>query len=324
MSVAGCMKTTPEQPVSSDNPLPISFQTPIVSAITKSVSNADYPQSSSFGVFGVCHSGDFGRWNDAKLLIDGAKFGYVGTIDDATAGSGAWCSDPVYYWPKSGKMTFAAWSPYLVKDQYGTNFSYGSNGLSVNDFTTSPDNSIDLMYSERAYNKTSSDGENTKYDGIDLIFHHTLAALTFKAVSAAPKVKIAVTKIAISGICKKGNFCENVDETVPSSYKSSPAWSNLSEMYTEADPLVVTSDELFIIPQDIAADAKMRVYYTIQVGDASPIPCVSSWTSLSGRTYDSGAALDKWEMAHRYVYNLRISGMVQIRFSVDVDSWGSV
>ena len=327
MSAVGCVKFTsePKNELSDD---PIAFTTPIVKPITKVADKIDYPESSTFGVFGVHYpSGTFSGWTTtpgAVTYIDGVEFRYDASIDDYTHGSGAWISDPAYFWPKFGKMAFAACFPYSVKEQYGNDFKYDAKGLSIIGFTTGDTDGVDLMYSDRVYDKYSSRGTNIKYDGIDITFHHALAALAFKAASTDVGVKVSVTKIAIWGISKKGNFSENVNENSdsPSTYQSAPEWNiSTTDVYTETDPLIVTSDQLYIIPQNIDM-AKMKVYYTIQVGDATPVPAVSNNLDLSGhKIKDSTENLYIWEMAHRYVYNLQISRLVPIRFSVDVLKW---
>lgn len=340
---AGCMKYSADPACQEGGNLPISFSAPVVSTITKAdASCAAYPESSSFGVYALyCPDGNFAGWENtsgAKPYIDGAEFRYDGALDDATPGKGGWVSDPPYYWPTAGKMTFAAWSPYSVKKTYGPGFSYGKTGLSIEGFTTGPKDGVDLMYSERVYDKSSSLGANSVHDGIDIVFHHALAALSFRAASSVSGVTVDITKIMIWGISRKGDFHENVRETAtsPSTYVSEPVWTDVTDKYTDSDPLVVDwsmssysgggkvspSHDMFIIPQAISDGARMKVYYTVKVGDSSPVPAVSQEVELSGRkTVSQEAVLDEWKMAHRYVYTLRL-GLQPIRFSVDVSPWG--
>lgn len=334
LSLAGCGKAYPEvvEPEVSDRR--IDFPTPLVSAATRAATdNVDYPESSTFGVFGLYYlEGDFAGWEKTEkssLYIPGAEFKFDKGIDDSTQGAGAWISDPEYYWIHRGKMTFAAWSPFRAKNA-GT-LTYGAAGLNVDGFDTGANGDMDLMYSERVYDKSSSEGSNSKYDGIDIVFHHALASLKFKTASdfssqaSTQPAKISVSRIVIWGLCRQGNFNENVDEINPSRYVSNPGWSDRSLAYTKDDPLVISGDalEAFIIPQRISDDAALKVYYTVQVGNSNPVPAVSPEISLSGnKRKDTGTEIEEWNMATRYVYTLTFSNLYPIKFSVDVSPWG--
>lgn len=328
MSVAGCVSfDRAEEPLAEDRL--IAFPTPLVSVATKAGgSESNYPEDCSFGVFGLYYpSGNFSGWNatdGSVLYIDRAEFMYDNNIDDPTEGSGAWISNPAYYWQKTGKMTFAAWSPYSVKDAV----SYGADGLTVTDFTTERNGMTDLMYSDRIYDKSSSAGTNAKYDGIDIVFHHALAALRFKASTSSQGVMVTINRVVLWGFARKGNFHENVTENVdsPANYKSNPSWNDLSDDYSKSDSLVVSGPdfETFIIPQEGMAvkDAGMRVYYTVQVGNGNPVPAVSKNLPLLGHTVTGSTdTLDGWKMATRYNYNLLLTDQHQIKFSVNVVGW---
>lgn len=324
MSVAGCVSLDRvEAPLAGDRL--IAFPTPLVSVATKaSGSESSYPEDCSFGVFGLYYpSGNFSGWNSTDgsvLYIDGAEFKYDKRIDDSTEGSGAWISSPAYYWQKTGRMTFAAWSPFSVKNAV----SYGADGLTVTDFSTERDGLADLMYSDRVYDQSSSSGSNTKYDGIDIVFHHALSSLRFTAkAQEGTTYNVKIDRIVLYGFGRKGTFRENVDEATPGTYKSSPSWDNVTDLYTQKDSLVVSGDTLttFVIPQGITDKVKMRVYYSIQIGSATFVPTVSNDIPLSGNTASGTTdVIAEWEIGKRYTYNL-ILGLQQIRFSVNVGNW---
>ena len=297
----------------------------------------NYSTDESFGVYALYYpTGNFSGWGSttgAFTYIDGAEFKYKSSIDDTSAGSGAWSATPGYYWPKGGKMTFAAWSPYRAKNN-GT-LSYGPSGLKLTGFTTADKGSehYDLLYSERVYDKSDCSGTSAQYDGIDLLFRHALTSLHFTASSSASTTKIRISKIVIYDICKSGDFSEYVSETHPSIYTSYPAWTLGAEQYTEASPLVVYENNsgtaapalplqgstplavgfALPIPQNIAS-AKMKVYYNVQLGSAEPVPTVSKALNLGSGT------VSQWKRQTRYTYNL-ILGAQQIRFSVNVRGW---
>ncbi len=329
LSLAGCVShDLGEDPRTGDRL--VAFPTPLVSAATRAA-ETDYPENSSFGVFGLYYpDGDFTGWDNTQgsvLYIDGEEFKFSESLDDSTEGTGAWISTPAYIWPKTGKMTFAAWSPYSVKAAYGDNFSYGATGLIINGFSTGNNGGCDLMYAERAYDKTSSaGGSNPTYDGIDIVFHHALSALRFSASASSKSegVTVAITRVTLWGFARQGDFCENVSEDNPVSYNSKPSWKELSNYYTKSDSLVVSGQalETFVIPQNGVDDAKMRVYYTVKVGSGNPVPAVSEDIPLFGHTVSgSDDKIDGWKMATRYNYNLVLTDQHKIRFSVNVANW---
>ncbi len=321
----------------------ISIPCPLVTPATKALAGEmplNYSTDESFGVYALYYpTGNFSGWNNtpgSMIYIDGAEFSYDSSIDDSSTGSGAWSATPGYYWPKGGKMTFAAWSPYRAKNN-GT-ISYGQAGLQITKFTTADKGSeqYDLLYSERVYDKADCSGTSTQYDGIDLLFSHALSSLHFTACSSVSTANIRISKIVIYDIYKTGDFNENISETNPnpSTYSSTPVWTfDGKAKYTEASPLVVYEDNsgtaalvlplqgstplavglALPIPQDISS-AKMKVYYNVQLGSAEPVPTVSQALVLGSGT------VTKWERQKRYTYNL-ILGAQQIRFSVNVRGW---
>lgn len=342
----GCTKQShPDGGTGDAFPVPgeqkISIPCPLVAPSTKAWAGEmplNYSTDESFGVYALYYpEGNFLGWastTGAFIYIDGAEFSYDSSINDSTEGSGGWSANPGYYWPKGGKMTFAAWSPYRAKND--CTISYGSSGLQVTGFTTADKGSeqYDLLYSKRVYDKADCSGTSDQYDGIDLLFRHALSSLHFTACSSVSTAKIRISKIVIYDIFKSGDFNENVSETTPATYSSSPAWTcDGKAKYTEAYPLVVYEDnsgtaalELPLqgstplavgfalpIPQDITS-AKMKVYYNVQLGSAEPVPTVSQALELSSGT------VTQWNRQTRYTYNL-ILGAQQIRFSVNVRGW---
>lgn len=319
----------------------ISIPCPLVTPATKALAGEmplNYSTDESFGVYALYYpEGNFSGWEStpgSTIYIDGAEFSYKSSINDSTEGSGAWSATPGYYWPKGGKMTFSAWSPYRAIND-GT-ISYGKAGLQIKDFTTADKGSeqYDLLYSKRVYDKADCSGTSTQYDGIDLLFSHALSSLHFTACSSVSTANIRISKIVIYDIYKSGDFNEKVDETTPSTYSSTPVWTfDGKAKYTEASPLVVYEDNSGIaapvlplqgstplavglalpIPQDIAS-AKMKVYYNVQLGSAEPVPTVSQALVLGSGT------VTKWDRQKRYTYNL-ILGAQQIRFDVNVRGW---
>lgn len=99
-----------------------------------------------------------------------------------------WAAGTTYYWP-DGKLTFIAYAPSSVNgtvDGEGVHFP----DYSVADAAT---DQIDLLYSERAYDKQALDDETAgseitdenpdftddSYTGVHLAFKHALSSIVF-------------------------------------------------------------------------------------------------------------------------------------------------
>ncbi|MGN1211652.1 MAG: fimbrillin family protein [Candidatus Cryptobacteroides sp.] len=339
----------------------IRVSTPVVAPSTKAVSGeigTAYSVDESFGVYGLYYqSGSFTTWKTvasgdadyplgSSIYIDGAEFLYDALIDDTSAstdpngGSGAWAANPSYYWPKTGMLAFAAWSPYRAKND--CNLSYSDAGFSFGEFTTSADGSshYDLMYSDRVVDKNASEGTSAEYDGIDIQFHHILSSVKFLSKAGSASTKIRVSKIAVYDIVRKADF-DATSWNITSKTQSDPDYGAF--YYTEEEPLVAYLDEtvteenvlsttsdrvtgtVLPIPQDITS-AKFKVYYSVQLGTADPVPTVSSPISLGGQTISSGegagSALYLWKPSTRYTYSL-VLGLQQIKFNVSIESWNN-
>ena len=337
----------------------IRVSTPVVAPSTKAVGGEigiNYDINECFGVYGLYYqSGSFTSWktvasgdadypDGSSIYIDGAEFLYDAMIDDTSAstdpngGSGAWSANPSYYWPKYGKLAFAAWSPYRAKND--CTLSYANDGFHFSDFTTSYDGSshYDLMYSDRVVDQTASVGTSAVYDGIDLQFHHILSSVKFLSKAGSASTKIRVSKIVVYDIVRKADF--NMPSwTITPKSSTDPGYDTY--YYTEDNPLVVYLDDTITeenvlstsiyketgfvlpIPQGINS-AKFKVYYSVQLGAADPVPTVSSPINLGGQTISSGegagTALNEWKKSTRYTYSL-VLGLQQIKFNVSIEGW---
>lgn len=326
----------------------ISFNAPVMYSQTKAVAGeigTAYDKNEEFRVYAVwtldpCTNWSAGTWymNDSGK---GVEVAYTDVINDATAGTGAWTPTPNYYWPKNGYLTFAAYSP---ADANGS-FSYSSQGLAISDFEVdgTASKQYDLMYSDRAYNKTTSEGGlNTTYDGVDIKFYHALSSIKFKV-----KLKddytgttIKVKKISIYSIEKKGTFNENRVEDPVNGDSNDPKWSLSGDLVPDTDPYIPFSGEqvvtttpsplsgasdLILMPQKfhdgtIATNAEknLKIEYTITSAAGNDIP-QEEIVSFSEIPTDAGN-VSEWKIGFRYTYTL-IFGLDKIYFAPEVKDW---
>ena len=318
----------------SDNQNEITFAAPVVGTQLKAVpgelTDAAYPVAEKFNVYAVWHAGDFAGWTNGSLYMDDVKTQYDDTFN-------GWRPIDRHYWPKNGKMTFAAYSP---SDVNATEHSYGAAGLSLTDFqveSASADH-VDVLYSVRSYNKVkgSNDNVNTPYDEVDIDFMHALSSIQFTAKTAQDygTTEIQLEKITVYGVYSKGDFAENVDEIIAGTYKAAPAWSGQENVVAEEDAYVYYNNtagqtltdaawvmngqanqtDLICLPQELPTGATVVVTYSINPpGDDTPEVQVTLETQIEDLTA-------KWEPGKRYTYHLTIA-LDEIYFAPEVTNW---
>lgn len=332
--LAGCTSDEQTEVATSRTDNPIVFNSPIVNAQTRAVAgeqpvNGKYSTSESFHVYGVWSASDLATWGAATKYMDtDVKYKENSTTDIKQH---YWASDVTYYWPKVGKLSFAAYSPAECS---GTK-SYGATGLTIENFeiegTTA--NQYDLMYSERSLNRTSSSqlgsGVTATYkSGVDIQFKHALSSIKFQAKTSADysNTTIRIKKIEIGGTYYKGTFNETVTDGV--SYTSSPSWNVDNDIITtnyvayedvtgkeitnSNQPVPVQSNDVILLPQTLPDGAKFTITYTIQSQSSNEI------TQTAIQTIKDLTAT--WVMGKRYTYTIVFS-LNQIFFTPEVSPW---
>ena len=128
-------------------------------------------------------------WNtnmaDASLYIPISEVKY-----NATAST--WTTDTPYYWPKTGGVTFFAWSPYsyaeggdiTVKRPVDAKKKETNDGIVIADYDVDAHQLTDLMVADATKSKNqvknidANTGDNTSnYKGVPTIFHHKLSQI---------------------------------------------------------------------------------------------------------------------------------------------------
>ena len=364
--LAGCTSDEQAEVATSRTDNPIVFNSPIVNVQTRAVAGEQpvwdatnskyiYSTSEKFRVYAVQHIGDFQGWaTGTKLYLKDLEVSYQTNLNGTNAG---WAPSYPVYWPKTknAKLTFAAYSPSEASQ---FTHLYNTNGLTILGFT--PKSTVaeqyDLMYSSRSYNRkastnqlTSGTGHTTSsYDGVDILFHHALASINFKAKAAADytNTEIKIQKITINNAYTKASFYENISVETETGFRSDPAWSNFQTptdyvvFNGETSKLTTTATDLLgypalLIPQKLdGSDAttpqeiKVTVNYTIKVGDGEAVDqtgVVSFKDGNNGSYFTDGTnAIEAWEMGKRYTYTISIGLNNIIYFSPEVDNWENI
>jgi len=269
--LAACSKI---ETVQSTQDMPISFSVLNHLQRTKATTGLEYPQSVPFGTFAWWTSDD---WTGIAADQD---FVFMNNEQIAFA-SGVWAPATTYYWTKTGKITFASYSPYV---EASTAASKGfsavptydvEKGFLFPDYTVVSATNVDLMYADLAkdcskdYNKdgslvydgtTGENGTDHGYAGVPTIFNHALCQLNFAFRAIGPmnpnvdRIVVDVTDVDIVNIDNKGSFTQN-----PAN--NNPRWASDHNSTASYDFAPSTALSLNLI-QNTAANVAATDNYT--------------------------------------------------------------
>ena len=341
--LSSCVKNEPANTFGASDSK-ITFEAPVVGATTRAEAgeiNDTYPTEESFNVWGWYHENDYTTFGDEGNGWSNYMTGTNGEPLTVTNNGNTWATATDYFWPKTGKLTFAAYSP---ADAQGT-FTHSATGLSITGFTVSAVGAqYDLMYSDRAYNRTSSsnnyagEAENP-YSGVDIVFHHALSSIVFTTgtngnYSSNADMAFSIKKITIKNVANSGDFKENLTDGTTN---RTPAWENQGAAQTEyvafegnfnvpvdgtfAEPKPADADptDLILLPQSFEnnADAVVLVEYTYKTAASDEI--------LATETFQLKSATNAtaWVPNTRYTYRI-IFGLDKITFAPVVEPWDDV
>lgn len=377
VSLASCVNDEAMENTTNanDNQQRISFNTPIVDGTTRAVAGeqpkdviisdgkqtfGQYSTKENFKVYAFWSKEQFSSWTAngevAKLYMNDVEVAHENNDWAPEHVSGG----NVYYWPKTGYLTFAAYSP---ADASSFTHTYGTSGLTITDFTVKDNVSeqYDLMFSERSYNRTQSvntldpvvDVHTGKtYNGVDILFKHALSSIKFKvkACGTYTGTSINITGISILNAYYKGTFNENYDETNKNNEdaawtvsttddKDYTVWTGTQAVTTTAQDLTNISD-VILLPQNLkhsdtdrTLSVAVKVNYTITNSENVTLQQEAILyldDQNSDKTNDdyyddqeTNQDITAWEMGKRYIYTICI-GLDAIYFSPEVYYWDNV
>lgn len=316
----------------------ISFEAPAVTGITRAALvpgeiGTGYDKGEHFSVYALYFAdGTYMNFDDGTLYMDDVETAY-------NAGGQYWDSESVpggqaYYWPKKGSLTFAAYSPSGAADD--CKVTWGAAGFTFTNFTvqSEPAKHYDLLFSERAYNKTQSEASSTTYKGgVDITFKHALSSVVFKTKlgDTYEGHTITLKNITLKNTFTTGNFNQGLGDA-NGAVTTAAAWTgqktentagyvafNGSEEITSttaAEPADAT--RLIVLPQDLAHETNnvtIDVTYSIHNGTNE----IDQTATIDISDYN----LTEFEIGKRYIFTL-IIGLDKITFSPDVAEWEDV
>lgn len=329
IAMVGCVSNETEVSYKSD--AKIEFSVPLVSGVTRVVPGEianPYSTDEKFVVNAMYYTETFTKWSEGQPYMEDV-------VAEYSADDNAWAPTHVHYWPKTGSLTFMAYSPA----EFGT-WTPAIGGTDVESLAASSvtipyDASVDLLYSALAKDKKANDNiAVNNYRGVEIKFNHALSSIVFKVGltnELDSETKIVVKSVKLANVNSVGNFSWNLDEnaapqwsnqTTPKEYI---AVSNASQEVTLDAVKLDNAHTLILLPQVMAGatseqNVKAVVSYSIVSGETSIAQ--TSTVDLSKLTYATQATAE-WKPGKRYIYTIKF-GMDKILFDPEVKNWEDI
>lgn len=346
---------TKNEPAPFESEQQITFAAPVVSPNTKAVNEVwnNYPTDAAydFAVWGYYYAGGtYTTFAGGQLYMNNVTVSYDGDLS-------GWAPKTSYYWPKNGSLTFIAYSPATLKET--GKVTVGETGIQINGYNVDTDaaNQVDLLFSERAYNKKSVDDDiagsgetdedpyetDDRYAGVHLSFKHALSSILFSARTKETYTGTTITlkEISLLNINSKGTFNQKLKDA---NGATTAADAKLWDSQTAIKDYVISG-----LDQDLDATP----YYPSINGKSSPAVADGLRKSdfiLLPQEFEEGyeipsiqvkytikspdsAPIDQvqevplkhltggeWKWGHRYIYNIIIA-LDKIYFEPYVTPW---
>ena len=287
-------------------------------AVQGAVQGATFPEQNIM-VFGyydnsMPEGSSYASNNFADAYLPGVQFAKNGAI-----WSGA--NNNHYYWPKTGSMLFAGYSP--VDFAGVVTFNLASNTFSVKK-CTQPEFSAtkDLLYA--GYDKSVLRGP------VAMAFSHALSWVTVQAKAAAAN-QIKITNIKFVKLAEQGSST-GLPEWKTTGTKDITVFNPKAACKVPAvDTLVESNPNCgLVFPQTLADAAAIEVSYQMNNGADqwfAQAPFVQKLNSLKSG-HDT---IDKWEAGKHYTYIINFSRIEggsdssnEITIAPTVNNWESV
>ena len=353
VALAACTKNE-VRPVSVDQE--ITFQAVVDKAATKAGTfdnGVTYPTNRPFGTFAFFYTSSDGYTKDAPKYIDNAKVEHI----TSTSGS-AWTTDPKYYWPKQGYLTFMSYSPYdklnsIVKCEAATD---ALAEIKIPNWDVDANQDVDIMIADRVDNKTANESHGG-YTGVPTVFRHKLAQIVKFSVQTkedfgnldangdpqAGSKLFFLQKIEIQDIVTNGTFSSGVK---PSNEADAIGiWTNVDPLakknYTwyenTANPLVQggdyefnttavalssgdikTNGYLLVRPQTFAASDTKKIEITYVIRSYTSASDYSDETVV--QSFNIHSATPSWDINKKYSFTITVD-LNQIYWAPSVENW---
>lgn len=227
-----------------------------------------------------------------------------------------------YYWPKTGSMLFAGYSPV---DFAGVTFSLASNNFSVAECPQPgfSGTNKDLLYA--GYGKSVLSGP------VAMAFSHALSWVTVKAQAAAAN-QIKITNIRFDGLAAKGSS-DGLPEWKTTGTKEITVYDPEAAFEVPTSLTLVENNPNcgLVFPQTLTDAAEIVVSYEMNNGASQWFVQAPFVAKLNLLTSEDGAErINKWEAGKHYTYTINFSAIGEpgsnneITIAPKVDKWTDV
>lgn len=300
---------------------------PVMSVMSKAiVSGTGYPVDVPFGVFATYSSNPAGEWTSGSVqsYLENKKFIHKG--DNKYGG------EQPAYWPLSGSLVFAGYSPYYPdsqdNDAVSAAYDSATKTLSISNFVSN--GQTDLMY----FLPTLSNSDNyvgtlDKSNSVSAQFLHALSLISFE-IKADPldDGRVTLKTVTLKNANTKGDFSATC---VSSSSAGTLSWKNqikTSECAVASSSLpTVLSSSSALATQDLfvpgsnltnspVVEFKYEIAYNTVDGSGNVVNATKEeTTSFTIKDYTA-----EWEAGKKYVYAVTI-GLNRIEFENLTAEW---
>lgn len=333
-ALAACTKTS----VSYEQPGEIALAPVTRANMTKAaITGTTFPTTNDMGVYAFYNAGELKDTPKAQFLAGSAAY-----LEDVKfvnrAGSGNWGGETSYYWPKTGSLVFAAYSPSVAELSYDKQ----KDEFSATSYVQSADlsSTVDLLWSPmtaKSHDKTTS--------AVPMVFYHAMSWVTIQAVAANSDSdsQFKIKSVELNDIVNKGSF-KTAGATI--------TWTP-STLETDKQTLTVFSDNNYkvvelpttekpvqaletnakgtvVIPQTLSNDVTLTVVF-------SQLMPTGSWSADQTLTFklneckagDPATALNEWKNGKHYIYTLNFNikgatGENEILIAPNLTDWAGV
>lgn len=269
---------------------------PVMSVMSKAiVSGTGYPVDVPFGVFATYSSNPAGEWTSGPVqsYLENKKFIHKG--DNKYGG------EQPAYWPLSGSLVFAGYSPYYPDSgSVSATFDAETKTLSISNFVSN--GQTDLMY----FLPTLSNSDNyvgilDKSNSVSAQFFHALSLVEFNVKGVDNDETVELKKITFNNIPLKGNLAADA---------SACSWDALS---SHGDLPVFSSVDGEVLSSETPVTAASLVIPGSAVDIDLAYDVVGATSHEKTGTITPGNAVTEWVAGKKYIYNLTIrSGFIVI------------
>ena len=308
-ALAACTKTS----VSYEQPGEIALAPVTRANMTKAaITGTTFPTTNDMGVYAFYNAGKLIGTPKEEFLTGSAA--YLNNVKFVNrTGTGNWGGVTSYYWPKTGSLVFAAYSPSAANLAY----SAGEDKFSKADYVQSTElaNTVDLLWSPmtaKSHDKTTT--------AVPMVFYHAMSCVTVQAVAANTESegKFKVKSVKLNGIVNKGSFetaVDDIDWTLSSAAVdvktltvfNNDAYKEIPKM-TPAEVLENVEKGTVVIPQSLGDAVTLTVVF-------SQVMPTGDWSADQTLTFklnkctvgEPAVALNKWDNGKHYIYTLNFN-----------------